>query len=127
MQPGGIGLLSGSAQSAAVLAPAPGPTGARVPDNLSSEQMAMLADVTKEGLAARMQLLQNTQETLQVCMRQMQEAMGILSNGDLEGVLKVVSELNDTQAQQAMEGNSAAADSTDKGKGRAEGAPDAAS
>jgi hypothetical protein len=124
MQPGGIGLLSGSAQSAAVLAPAPGPSGARVPDNLSAVQMATLADITKEGLAARLQLMQNTQETLQVCMHQMQEAMGILSSGDLEGVLKIVSELNGTPAQQAAEDDPAAADPTDKGKGRAEGAPE---
>ena len=78
-----------------------------IPDDISEDQLATLAEITKEGLETRLKLLSNTQETLNACMKQMQDAMNVLSGGEVQSVLKVVSELNQ------------AVGSADKGKGRA--------
>ena len=83
-------------QNTLSLLPTPEPSSSMpcIPDNLTKEQLALLAEITKESLETRLKLLQNTQETLQACLKQMQEAMSVLPDGDIQGVLQVVSELN---------------------------------
>ena len=79
-----------------------------IPEDLTQDQLATLAEITKEGLETRLKLLSNTQETLNACMRQMQDAMNVLSGGDMQGVLKVVSEL--VQANHSAKGKGSASE-----------------
>lgn len=82
----------------------------RLPDNLSQEQLSSLARITKDGLEAQMKLIQNTQETLQTCMNQLQEAISVIPTADVHGMLKVAAEVGASTAPSTQE---------NKGKGRA--------
>lgn len=83
-----------------------------LPDNLSEEQLAILSEITKEGLETRMKLLQSTQDTLQACMKQMQQALSAISTGDIQGAANVAAELG----QNAGAGSTQSTDTKGKGK-----------
>lgn len=82
-----------------------------LPEDLSDDQLASLAEVTREGLETRLRLLNSTQDTLRACVDQIQKAMKVIDSGDVQGVLQVVAE-----TQRTGSGGGAAADTNGKGK-----------
>jgi O6-methylguanine-DNA--protein-cysteine methyltransferase len=69
-----------------------------LPDSLSEAQLATLSEITKEGLQTRLKLLKSTQDTLQACMKQMQQALSAISPGDVQAVASVAAELGEHSA-----------------------------
>lgn len=96
-----------------------------LPEDLDEGQLAALAEVTREGLQTRLRLLNSTQTTLQTCIGQLQKAMKVLDTGDVQGVLRTVSEIENIPAEQTDQATSQASQACTQDKGKAREVPTA--
>lgn len=86
-----------------------------LPAELDEGQLASLAEITREGLETRLELLNDTQGALQACIGQLQKAMKIIDTRDVQGILQTVTDLNANASEQ---GGAALTDADGKGKGK---------